>query len=156
MAGQRQPVELLIAKGKKNLTKAEIEKRKQEELKVKSKAITMPEYLPESLQKEFRQIAKRLTEIEIFTDLDVDGLARYLLSKQVYLTYTQKLAKASKTEDIDLITKLSVIQDKAFKQCRSAANDLGLSITSRCKLTIPKSEEEEPDKMELLLQRRRG
>ncbi|RDU22197.1 phage terminase small subunit P27 family [Anaerosacchariphilus polymeriproducens] len=141
MAGQRQPVELLQAKGKKHLTKAEIEKRKQKELKIESKEIVVPDYLPESLKQEFHETAKRLSEIELFTDLDVDGLARYLLSKQVYLTYTQKLARASKGEDISLIAKLSTIQDKAYKQCRSAANDLGLSITSRCKLTIPRKEE---------------
>ena len=33
------------------------------------------------------------------------------------------------------------LQDKSFKQCRACANDLGLTITSRCKLILPKTPE---------------
>ena len=37
------------------------------------------------------------------------------------------------------------IQDKYYKQCRSAANDLGLSISSRCKLVVPKADSKPPE-----------
>nr|WP_233099829.1 phage terminase small subunit P27 family [Bacillus velezensis] len=33
---------------------------------------------------------------------------------------------------------LLINQDKLFKQCRQASSDLGLTISSRCKLVIPK------------------
>ena len=33
-------------------------------------------------------------------------------------------------------------QDKLFKQCRQTATDLGLTITSRCKIVLPKTKEE--------------
>ena len=45
MAGQRQPVELLLAKGKKHLTKAEIEERQSKEVKASNDNIKPPSYL---------------------------------------------------------------------------------------------------------------
>jgi len=44
-------------------------------------------------------------------------------------------------EDIDETNKVSIMLDKAFKQCRQSANDLGLTISSRCRLVVPKVEE---------------
>ena len=38
----------------------------------------------------------------------------------------------------------SKIQERYFKQCRSSANDLGLSISSRCKLVVPEINQETP------------
>lgn len=32
-------------------------------------------------------------------------------------------------------------QDRAFKQCRQCAVDLGMTISSRCKLVVPKTAE---------------
>ncbi|MGN7308777.1 P27 family phage terminase small subunit, partial [Bacillus subtilis] len=43
---------------------------------------------------------------------------------------------------------LTLNQDKFFKQCRQAASDLGLTISSRCKLVVPKKEEKEPSDVE--------
>ena len=34
-----------------------------------------------------------------------------------------------------------ISQDKVFKQCRAAASDLGLTITSRCRIVVPKQED---------------
>ena len=53
MARPRQPIELVLAKGKKNLTKAEIEQRRAQEIKVDFKNVTPPDYLPAKLRKEF-------------------------------------------------------------------------------------------------------
>ena len=39
--------------------------------------------------------------------------------------------------------RLSVMKEKLFKQARSAASDIGLTITSRCKLVVPKVKKEE-------------
>ena len=33
------------------------------------------------------------------------------------------------------------MQDKAFKQVRAAASDLGLTISSRCRLVVPQAPE---------------
>ena len=142
MARPRQPIELVVAKGKKHLTKAEIEERKKTELKVDLKNISIPKYLPTGLKDEFTEIASKLLEIGVMTELDEDCLARYLLSKQSYLQYTSMLNKATKNNKISEMEKLMTMQDKAFKQCRACANDLGLTIASRCKLVMPEVKEQ--------------
>lgn len=134
----RQPVEVLIAKGKKHLSKAEIEERKSTELKVNLKNITIPDYLPKKLQEEFKEISDKLSEIGIMTELDEDCLARYVLAKNLYLQYTSKLTKPTTINSIEKSEAYIKLQDKAFKQCQSCANSLGLTISSRCKLVIPK------------------
>lgn len=141
MARPRQPIELIEAKGKTHLTKAEIELRKKLELKVNLKAVEAPDYLPSKLAEEFDEIAQKLLQVGVMTELDEDCLARYLLSKQSYLQYTSLLNRATKENDIASMEKLMTMQDKAFKQCRACANDLGLTIASRCKLVMPKIEE---------------
>ena len=141
MARPRQPIELVEAKGKKHLTKAEKELRRKTELKVDLKDVSIPEYLPKKLKEEFEDIAFKLITIGVMTELDEDCLARYLLSKQSYLQYTNMLAKATRNNKINEMEKLMSMQDKAFKQCRASANDLGLTIASRCKLVMPVVEE---------------
>ena len=142
MARPRQPIELVVAKGKKHLTKNEIELRKKSELKVDLKNISIPKYLPLKLKDEFTEIASKLLDIGVMTELDEDCRARYLLSKQSYLQYTSMLNQATKKNKISEMEKLMTMQDKAFKQCRASANDLGLTIASRCKLVMPEPKEQ--------------
>ncbi|MFS1511918.1 hypothetical protein VQL36_05705 [Chengkuizengella sp. SCS-71B] len=47
-----------------------------------------------------------------------------------------------------LFASLTKSQDKYFSQCRAAASDLGLTISTRCKLVIPKQEVKEQTKLE--------
>ncbi len=139
MAGQKQPIDLVIAKGKKHLTKQEIKTRKEQEINVPFVDIQAPKYLSKKLTDEFYEVAEKLKSLNIMTELDEDCLARYLLSKNNYLKITKKLNNiiTKKETRISEIDSLISIQDKLFKQCRSAANDLGLSISSRCKLIVP-------------------
>lgn len=141
MARPRQPIELVKAKGKKHLTKAEIKEREKKEVKVDLKDISIPEYLPKKLKKEFEVIAAKLLAVGIMSELDEDCLARYLLSKQNYLLYSSLLNNAISKGNLAEMEKLTTMQDKAFKQCRACANDLGLTIGSRCKLVMPTVEE---------------
>ena len=142
MAGPRQPVELIIANGRKNLTKAEIEYRKNAELKAPVGDCSPPDYLPEKLKGEFESLADKLIDIGIMTELDVDLLARYLLSKQAYLGLTSRYMKMISGGNVGDVEKIASLQDKAFKQCQSSARDLGLTISSRCKLVMPKARDE--------------
>lgn len=138
MARPRQPIDLVVHKGKKHLTKAEIEERRSQEVKAPSDNVEAPDYLPQELQKEFEEIAEQLIEIGIMSNLDVDALARFLIAKKLYLNITEELLNNPKSLlDKDMVG----IQDKLFKQSRAAAMDLGLTISSRCKLVIPKKEE---------------
>ena len=75
------------------------------------------------------------------SNLDCDALARYITSLDLYIKISKKIRTKKVMDDIFLLEKYSSLQDKYFKQCRAAGNDLGLSITSRCKLVVPKAEE---------------
>ena len=119
--------------------KAEVERRMAEEIDVPFTDVQAPEYLKgKSARDEFDHYAGMLLEIGIFTELDVDCLARYILSKNLYLQYTAKLARMLKQDnDSRELAATQTLQDKAFKQCQACASSLGLTISSRCKLTVP-------------------
>ena len=149
---QKQPINLILAKGKKHLTKAEIEERQKTEIKTDHINVTAPEYLTDEQEKEFYRIAKILLDIGIITELDEDCLAHYLISNSNYVSYTKKLnelngklARARKTEKKkDYMSQIDLYltyQDRALKQCRACANDLGLSISSRARLVMPEAKE---------------
>ena len=141
MAGQRQPVDLLIVKGKKNLTKKEIEERKKTEVNASADKIKAPSYLPKNLKKEFDRISAELISIKIMTNLDIEALARFIVSEYQFQKCLKKTLVMSVENEkyLDLLLK----QEKLFKMSRQAACDLGLTISSRCKLVIPKNPEEE-------------
>ena len=144
MARPREPIDLIKAKGKKHLTKAEYEERKEQEIEVPFTDITPPEYLTGTKQLEkFKYYADMLVKIGIFTQLDVDCLARYVMGEQLYLQYTSLLIELIKSKDYDQLGKIQGLQDKAFKQCQQCARDLGLTISARCKLIVPQTDEEE-------------
>lgn len=137
----KKPIDLLVAEGKSHLSKAEIEKRKAEELVVPFKNITAPDYLGEQhMIDEFYDIANKLLALNIMTELDEDTLARYILAKDQWLNLTMAYNDAIKEKNYELVHFLDNKQDKAFKQCRSAASDLGLTITSRARLVVPQAE----------------
>lgn len=150
MARPRKPIDLIVHEGKSHYTKEQIEERRAQELKVDFKNVQAPDYLPAKFKTEFDEIAAKLLHLNIMTELDEDTLARYLLAKQQYLQYTSMLSKASQKGDLDAMEKISRLQDKAFKQSRSCAMDLGLTIASRCKLVVPKKE---PPKQNKFLQK---
>lgn len=142
MAGrQKQPVDLMLVKGKTHLTKAEIEKRKSQEVKAPADKIRAPSYLPNDLKREFRKLAKQLVEIKIMSNLDIDALARFIMSRRLYNDLMENLLAKP---DLMLDKDFASAQDKLFKQCRTSASDLGLTITSRCKLVVPKKEDDKP------------
>lgn len=146
MPGPRQPTDLVVLNGRKHLTKEETEARRAAEVKApkpKSKRIKPPDYLPESLRKKFRSLAKQLIEIGILAEIDYDCLARYLLAEQAYLAVTEQVNRAIAGQAITLLDDLSKTQTRYFNQCSRAAADLGLTISSRCRLVVPKPPEDE-------------
>ena len=144
MARPREPIDLIKAKGKKHLTKAEYEERKEQELEVPFIDIKPPEYLTGKKQLEkFNYYADLLLKIGIFTELDVDCLSRYIMGEQLYLQYTSLLIGLIKSKDFDQMGKIQGLQDRAFKQCQQCARDLGLTISARCKLIVPQTDEGE-------------
>ena len=151
MAGKRQPTDVVIANGRKHLSKTEEAERRANEVKVSpAKTAKPPKWLPEGLRKDFRAVGKRLIAAGLYTDLDADTLARYLIAQSEYLMATSHVHKAYQERDPEEVEDWSRIQDRHFKQARNCANDLGLTVTSRCRLVVPESRQETEDSNPLL------
>ena len=149
MAGRnKKPISLHLANGNpSHLTKAEIEERESQELDVPYTDVKPPSYLNKEQNKKFKGIAKMLLALGIMTELDVDCLARYIISQDLFLKYTERVTDILSSDEVDMQTLNSMqnMQDKAFKQAQSSASSLGLTITSRCKLVIPQPQEKEEE-----------
>lgn len=158
MAGPRQPIELVIAKGKKNLTKAEIEARRASEVQPCTDGIAAPAYLTAAQKKHFNRLAAQLQKIKILGETDSEQLARYVTAETLYEQAVKDQRTLAKDRpdrsDPDYYVKLELWyklqdsvdrrQDKYFKQATTAARELGLTISSRCKLQVPVKEKIKP------------
>lgn len=147
MGRPKQPVDLVILKGNKHLTKSEIEERKNSEVKADADNIFAPSTLRTKKQKErFNYLAEQLLKANIFTNLDVEGLARYVILEEQYNKVTKAIAK------VDIISeeydKLLIKQTKIFQMLDKVSNELCLNIISRCKVSIPKQDEKPKNKFE--------
>jgi P27 family predicted phage terminase small subunit len=144
MAGQRQPTALILAKGSKHFTKAELAEREAREVKPCTDDITPPDYLSKQQRAEFNRIASQLNKLKILGETDVDALARYILSRDTYVKLTKQIQKKAILEDPILLDKYMKNQDRAFRQCDVSAKALGLTISSRCRLVVPEIKSETP------------
>ncbi|TYS50094.1 phage terminase small subunit P27 family [Bacillus infantis] len=158
MAGRnKQPLSVIQGKGRSNhLTKEEMAKREEQEEAMRgfTDKIEAPAYLSAAQKKDFNKLAEELIRLKIFSNLDVDSLARYIDSKDQYIKLTKELRKIKPTEKVEIgpdkfatvangaYTKLMKTKTSLFNECRSAASDLGLTITSRLKLVIPEAPKE--------------
>lgn len=150
MSGQRQPVDLLLAKGNKHLTKEEIELRKSQEIKANNDDIHPPDYLTKPQKKEFKKYAKELVAIGIMTNLDCNCLANFIVAKDLYVDSLENLREIEMLIEIEdrivlneAYIDLSKLMNLYYKQARTAAIDMGLTISSRCRLVVPKPKEPE-------------
>lgn len=106
---------------------------------------------------------KELRAIDLISNLDVEALARLVIAQEKYREVTETIAKqplmvtvAYDTGKKDAegnpimaehevvnsqVERLAIIQDRYFKQCRQGAADFGLTVSSRCRLIIPKAPE---------------
>ena len=162
MGRPRQPIDLIIAKGRKNLTKAEIEERRSLEVTPCADDLTPPSYLTAAEKRRFTKLAGQLDKIKIMGETDVETLARYVSAQTLYENATKELRKLDrekpKREDyeeqdnyvlmLDIWMKATEtaakLQDRYFKQAQTAAASLGLTISSRCKLVAPVKDEAPP------------
>lgn len=142
MARPREPIDLLQAKGKKHLTKEEIAERKSSEVESYTDHIQPPAYLSAKQKREFQEIAQELLRVEILSNLDCDTLARFIIARANYVKFTKAMNKIKEEPGYwEMMKDASLLQDRAFKQCQATARDLGLNITARCRLVIPKEKE---------------
>lgn len=163
MAGKRQPTDVVKANGRKHLSKAEEDARRDSEVRVAAaKRAKPPKWLPEALKKDFRRIGKQLIEAGIFTELDADTLGRYLVAHGEWLAATAEVQQRLNRQprDVKAVDDWGKVQERYFKQTRNCANDLGLTITARCRLVIPQGMQdggtEELDEFTAALRARQG
>lgn len=171
MAGQRQPTDLVVMKGKKHFTKAEIEARKNAEVIAPNDKVKPPSYLTPEQKKKFRKLSKELLEIKLIANVDCDALARLLIAQDQYIEITEKIRATplmvdvpvyetqenpdtGKEERVQVGTRevvngererLMIIQDRCMKQCRQGASDFGMTVSSRCRLIVPKAKDTKPE-----------
>jgi P27 family predicted phage terminase small subunit len=154
MAGPRKPILLNLATGGKNWTKAEIEERMSSEVQPVTDGIAAPPYLTTKQKKQFNAIADQLQRLGIMGETDCDTLARYIIAQGLYEQAVKdlrdvqkqrpkadKLSVGTMSHWAELVNELDKRQDRYFKQAQTAAAALGLTISSRCKLAVPKSAE---------------
>lgn len=164
MARPREPINLLEAKGRSHMTKAEIADRRDSEVQPCTDGIEAPVYLSAAQKKHFVKLAGQLEKIKIMGETDVDTLARYVVAEMNYqaaVKAQRKLAKDEPKKDdpayevpadyyqaVELWYAAQEAADKRqeryYKQASALARDLGLTISSRCKLVVPKGAEDEP------------
>jgi P27 family predicted phage terminase small subunit len=144
MAGQRLPLEVVQARGSKHLTKAEIQERQEREIKPITDNIIAPTFLTKKQTDEFYKIAEQLQKLKIMGETDVDALARYIIANDFYINAVKQMRKSEVKNSPVKFTQWAKIQERYFKQCRASANDLGLSISSRCRLVVPETKKETP------------
>ena len=149
MAGNTrgQPIELILAKGKSHKSKAEIKERINNQIKAPVDNIVPPKFLNKKQKELFNEISKELIDLDIMSNLDCNALAMYIKSLDMYTKVTKELEKTS-LEDISQFKELTILHEKYAKECRMLASDLGLTISSRCKLVVPKPVEVKKNKFD--------
>lgn len=140
MPGPRMTTDALKERRKKHLSQSEEAERRAGEVQVpRAKTAKPPKWLPEYLKADFRALGKKLIAAGIYTDLDADTLGRYLVAQRQYTAAFRKVQDFLDEENLEEATGWSKLLEKYFNQARACANDMGLTVTSRCRLVVPQS-----------------
>lgn len=154
MSGGRRPMAVNLASGSKHWTKAEIEERQAAEVRVeKPVSFTCPKWLGQDAKKLFRGYAKELLASGLpVSKLDTGTLARMCDAEALYAKAVEKRDRAMEEEDGDALALWMKTIGRCEKIARGAANDLGCTVASRCRMVVPKSDTEEDDPLLRLLE----
>ena len=146
MPGPKQKLSVLEANGRKHLTKTEKAQRAAGEVNLPKPAkMQVPKWLPEYLKSDFRALAKELLAADMgAAQLDRDTVGRYIVAQHQFTAACRMVQDALDQQDPDLVNKWTKAQKSYFEQARTCATDMGMTITSRCRLVLP----ERPDKPE--------
>lgn len=136
--GKKLPADLIELGGVNHMGKAELDARRDREVHVPSaEEVTPPAFLPKKLHKEFLEIGEILNASGLFSELDRDVLGQYFLCRERWIRADKEAAKAIRDKDEKLAKEWTTIQASYFKQTRQAAEAMGLSVTSRCRIVVP-------------------
>lgn len=160
MPGSRQKLSVLEANGRKHLTKTEKAQRAAGEVNLPKPAkMRVPKWLPEYLKADFRALAKELLAADMgAAQLDRDTVGRYIVAQHQFTAACRIVQDALDQQDPDLVNKWTKAQKSYFEQARACANDMGMTITSRCRLVLPERPAKAEDNpfLKLMEDRRRA
>ena len=94
-------------------------------------APTAPAYLEGSLRERFEALAPSLAAMGVLTALDVDALARYIVSEHEYIRVSRLAMTAIAHGDAQDADRWASVQDRLLKQCMTAGAEFGLTPSGR-------------------------
>lgn len=139
--------------GGKHWTKDEITQRRETEVVMeKPVRLKCPKWLGPEAAKLFKSYAKELLASPLpVSNLDTGALARLCDAEALYAIAAKKRDEALENEEPEWLALWMKTMTSAEKIARGCANDLGCTISSRCRMVVPKAAEEEDDPLERLL-----
>ncbi len=153
----RLPQSVLELRGRTHQTKEEKEERRASEPKLAEvKRVRYPGWLPEHLRSEFNEISRELIRAGLFVKVDRDVLSRYLMTRDAWIAAHAKALEALDADDPKVAGAWARVAKTYFSQCHDCASGMGLTISSRCRLVVPKPPEDpaESDPLSKLLEGR--
>ena len=140
MSGVRQPTDLVKVNGRKHLSQAEEDARRDREVHVPPPDRAQPpQWLPKKFHREFSEVGEILRQAGLYTELDRDVLGQFLVARDRWLRADKLASAAIRSRDEKLAKEWTGVQASYFKQCRQCAEVIGLSISSRCRLVVPEA-----------------
>ncbi|KQX69239.1 phage terminase small subunit P27 family [Paenibacillus sp. Root444D2] len=142
----RKPIDVLLAEGKTHLTKSEIEERREKEnaIRPNSDKIKCPSWVKDKVARsEYKRLSEELQELNLLTNLDVNTLASYAVAFSLYQKATQELEGQSLliNESANPLIRIQLLYSD---ECKKYAIQMGLTISSRLKLVVPKPSDDKP------------
>lgn len=139
----------LLDNTKKNLTKDEIENRKAAEHLAGDgfveMQVTAPNHLNSIAKQEYKRVVQDIQKLPL-RNLDRAVLENYCLWYSVFKETSKKLNEEGMTvveDELSVEHPLIKTLEKATKNIKSTASELGLTVDSRLRLYLPKKEEKE-------------
>lgn len=140
MSRQRKTADQIEYEGRNHMGAAELDERRDREVHIPpAEAVTPPTWLPKKLHDDFRRIGEILQTSGLYSDLDQDVLAQYFLCAERWRRADKKASAAIGRGDEAAAKNWTTVQSAYFKQARQSAESMGLSVTARCRIVVPRA-----------------
>lgn len=146
MAGRkRQAVAVMELSRKPHRSNADLDERRASEITVPEGEFIPPETLSDSQKEEFYEIVEWMQAVNarnkahgaIYCDRDSEGIAQYIICRDLAHVYQQGVVKAGRASNTDLEKHYSTLHLKYCDMARKYASDIGLDYISRMKRSGP-------------------
>jgi P27 family predicted phage terminase small subunit len=142
------PIGLLVLDKKTHLTKEQIERREQAEVKPRIENIDCPDWLCENGRKEWNRVQEELKRLGLLTMIDVtalaiycDAVANYIKATEEIKKYGQVIKHTNKSGATNIVTNPYVqIANKYADVIKKFSTEFGLTPSARASIAISKEE----------------